>query len=421
MKFIYFQLLIIIISFQTLFSQEIMEVNLEQCYTWADENFPLVQDLDLIKKTTEYSVKNAIKSNLPHLTINGQATHQSAVTSLPFSSPTMNITPLSKDQYKIYSDLFLPLTDRSKTKIQKENLQIEGDIEIAKTEAKLLDLKERIQQIYFGILLLKIQSEQIDLIKKDLDSSIEKTKAGIKNGTSTYANLALLEAESINTSQKQENTQINTKAYIQTLSLITGKNINSEAVFITPKSIQKNDTINRPELNQFNLETEALNLQNKLINKNKIPSVGLFLQSGYGRPALNFLSNNFQWYYLGGIRFSWDISQFYTNKNTLDIIKLNKSKIENQKRIFLLNTQISQNQNNAEIKQLEVNILNDSKILELRKSIKETAKVQLENGIITTLDFINYINAEYNARETLELHKIQLLMLQYKNSIITGN
>ena len=63
----------------------------------------------------------------------------------------------------------------------------------------------------------------------------------------------------------------------------------------------------------------------------------------------------------------------------------------------------------------------DKQIIELRKSVKEASKAKLENGVITTSDYIRDLNAEDVAIQNLDLHRIQLLMTYYSNKITTGN
>ena len=50
----------------------------------------------------------------------------------------------------------------------------------------------------------------------------------------------------------------------------------------------------------------------------------------------------------------------------------------------------------------------DQEILLLRQDITRAAVSKLENGIITSTDYITELNAESQARIQLDLHRIQL-------------
>jgi outer membrane protein TolC len=83
--------------------------------------------------------------------------------------------------------------------------------------------------------------------------------------------------------------------------------------------------------------------------------------------------------------------------------------IDIQKDIFLLNTHITVKQQNSEIEKIEKLLETDRQIVALREKIKQTAVVQLDNGTITTNDYILDLNAENQARLNLAIHELQLL------------
>jgi outer membrane protein TolC len=130
--------------------------------------------------------------------------------------------------------------------------------------------------------------------------------------------------------------------------------------------------------------------------------------------------NDFDWYYIAGIRFTWSLSNLYSYGNESEINELSKLNIDAQTETFLLNTKITTNQQLQEIDKLKKLIDVDKSIIDLRTSIKQSAQAKLENGVITSNDYIRELNAEDNARQNLEIHKIQLLLAQYNYKITTG-
>lgn len=401
------------------FSQE--KLTIDSCYIYARNNYPLIKQYQLIASTKEYSVSNASKSYLPQVNVNGQATYQSDVTKVPISLPNTTIPTLTKDQYKIYGEVIQPLTDMIIIHEQKELIKNNSIVEEEKLEVELYKLKERINQIYFGILLIDAQIKQTELLKKDIQSGIEKTSAAIANGTALKSNLNMLKAELLKAGQRTTELKSNRSGYVKMLSLLINKPIDERTNFETPAVRPVTLTINRPELKLFDAQKNIFSAQDKLINARNIPRLALFFQGGYGKPALNMLNPDFDFYYIGGLRLSWNISAFYTFKKDKGMLLLNRDMLELQRQTFLFNTQLSLTQQQSELKKLQELISSDDEIISLRSSIKKTANTQLENGTITVTDYVSYVNAEDLATQAKLFHQMQLLMTQYSAQNLSGN
>ncbi len=416
-----FVMMFLLMSAVSVLAQSRSTITIEECYTWSKANYPLVSQLDLIEKTTEYNISNAAKGILPQVNINGQATYQSDVTALPIKLPNVDIQSVSKDQYKIYAEIFQPLTNQSIIKTQKELLKAGGEIEKQSLEVSLYQLKERINQIYFGMLLIDKKNQQLEIAKSDLEAAHQKLSAAQKDGIATLTDLQVIEVEKLSVLTIKNENDANRKAFLRMLALLTGKEIDKNTKLLIPLTILVENQIYRPELKLFELQNQALSLQNKQLNNKLIPNAGLFLQAGYGRPALNFLINDFTGYYIGGLKFQWNLSNFYTSKKDKSIIDISKQKIEKQKEVFLLNTKLTMSQQSSEIEKFEKALINDIEIVKLRKAIKETSEVKLSNGIITSTDYVKFLNDLDRANQNLALHEVQYILAQYNHKTTSGN
>lgn len=411
----------IIGAFSYLNAQELPAITLEQCQEWTQQNYPLSKQLDLVQRSKAYNLKNASQGFLPQVSISGQASYQSDVTEVPIELPNSEIPTISKDQYKVYADVYLPLSNRSLIKNQKAQIECAALVEAQEIEVELFKLKERVNQLYLGVLLINDQIQQFQNFEKDITNAIEKTLPAIENGLAIESDLQLLEAERINNEQKIAEQLANKKAYINMLGKLTNQTITTNTKFIIPKLVENEMILNRPELKLFSLQSQSLETKLEQINKRIIPNVGLFLQVGYGRPGLNFLSNGFEAYGIGGLQFSWNLSQLYSSKNDRENLSISQLKIANQKASFLLNTEMTLDQQSEEIQKYQTLLQADQKLIDIRKTIKETAEVQLENGLISALDYLNYINAESKAKQNLAMHKTQLLLAQINLKNTSGN
>jgi outer membrane protein TolC len=402
-------------------AQESPALSIEESYSLARQHYPLLKQLELIAKTEAYSVGNAAKGYLPQLNINGQATYQSEVTTIPISIPGMSIPQVSKDQYKVYGEATQLLFDGGMIRQQQESLKSSSGIETQKVEVELYKLKERINQLFFGILILKEQIRQNELLKKDIQLGISKTTAAIQNGVALKINLDILQAELLKVKQRSTELKFTLKGYAGILGLFINRDLNEQTNYIKPKPAVKVLTILRPELQLYDLQRRSMDVQEKILRAKNLPRFHLFFQSGLGRPALNMLSNKLETFAIGGVRLSWSLTGFYTKREERAVLELNRKNIDLQKETFLLNTNFTLKQQNAELSKLGELLSSDEEIIELRTRTKNTFYAQLTNGIINSNDYLREVNAEDQARQNKILHEVQLLLAQYSLQTTTGN
>lgn len=406
-----------------LFTQAQSPLTIEMCHELARNNYPLIQQKQLIEQSTAYSIANIGSGHLPQISINAQATYQSDVTQVPMAAPGFNIEPLSKDQYKIFGEVSQSLYDGGAIKGQKSLTETKGHVEDQQLEVELYKIKERINQLFFGILLVDEQTAQIELLQKDLERNIKRAEAAVKNGTAFKMSVELLQAENLKATQRMIETQSMREAYITMLGYFINQPLDETTVLTRPTVLTFEDqpVLSRPELTLFNYQRELLGAQYELGKTKTLPRVGLFLQGGYGKPALNQLKNEFDTYYLGGIRLNWSLSGFYNSKRDKQLRDFNLQQVNAQKETFEFNTNLLTTQQKQELNKLNKLIEVDDQIIELRTSIKTTAEAQQENGVITTNDYLRELNAEDQAKQNRLLHEMQLLMALYAYQITIGN
>ena len=397
-------------------------LSLQKAYELAEQNYPLIKQRELIKQTSEYSEENLGKGFLPQINLSGQATYQSAVTQVKLPAPGIFIEPLSKDQYRILGDVNQLIYDGGAIKQQKGIQHLSDEVEQQKIEVELYKLKERINQIFLGVLFLDEQLKQVDLVRSDLNNGVTRVEAQINNGVALKSNLNVLKAELLKTDQRAIEIRSSRKGYIDVLSFFINQtlpeNIRLEKPVVTG-SVLIND-IQRPELKLYSTQEKLLGGQHNMIGSRNKPKASLFFQGGYGRPSLNLFTNDFDFFYTTGLRLNWSIGGFYTEKREKKIIELNQKSIDIQKEVFLFNTNAQLKQQQSEFDKLQKLIATDNDIIDLRIKVKDAAKAQLENGVITANDYLREVNAEDLARQNLITHQIQLLQAQINYQTISG-
>jgi outer membrane protein TolC len=399
-------------------------ITLEQCYQLAEANYPLTRQRALIDQTKEYNVDNIRKGIYPQFLVNGTATYQSDVTkiSLPaIAGSNLKIPEIPKDQYKLYGEVSQTLTDfginREKRTISATDAQIQQE----NLNTELYKLKDRINQLFFGILLIDGQLQQNELSAQDIRTGIARVQASINNGTDFKSSLNKLQAELLTNQKHAIDFRATRKSYTDMLALFLNMPVDENTSLVRPAPPTLTDSINRPELKSFDLQTQSYLEQQRLTRITNYPQLNAFFQGGLGKPnPVNFLSTQVSGYYLTGLRLNWNFGGFYTYHKDKLINKNNQDMVLAQRNTFLFNTTVTLKQQNADIVRYQQLIQADNEIVNLRDSIKQTSAVQLQNGVISANDYLLDINAEALARQDRNLHEIQLLLSEFNHKTTSG-
>lgn len=400
---------------------QVTQLTLQKTYELAQEHYPLVKQKDLLRQTAGLHVENLSKGFLPQVSFNGQATYQSEVTQVSIPIPGISITAPSKDQYKLLADVNQLIYDGGFIKEQKAFQQLNQKTEQQKIEVELYKVKERINQLYLGVLFLDEQLKQVELVKTDIATGLKKTEAMVNNGVAFRSNINLLKAELLKTEQRAIEIQASRKGLLDVMGLFTGEKYDETTVLEKPQlATNSGNDIQRPELKLFTAQQKLFSSQYKLIDAKNKPKASAFWQGGYGRPGLNFLKNDFAFFYTTGLRLNWSLGGLYTQKREKQLTEINQKTIDIQRETFLLNTNTALKQQQAELDKLKLLIEKDMEIIDLRSKVKDAAKAQLENGVITANDYLREVNAEDQSRQSLITHQVQLLQAQINYQTISG-
>ena len=434
-KFLFVLLFAAILSF----AQEQDSMTLNYCHSLAIKNYPLTKQKELFVQKSELAVENLKKNFLPQLYINAQATYQSDVTSIPldFSEmkiemPTPGIAPkitapempeVAKDQYKVSLDINQVIYDGGYVKNQKIIEGVDLLINQQNLDVELYSLKQKINDIYFTLFLLQENKKLIEVAKEEINTQLKKVVSGINNGVILKSNSYALEAEIIKLEQGQIEIENGIITAFKILNEYCGTKFSEASLMILPEQLTSSVSLenNRPELQLFEFQKQKLNASKELISSKTKPKMYGFGQIGYGNPALNMFSDEFDSFYIVGAKISWNIWNWNQNRNDKQIFDIQSKIVDSQKESFAKNITIAGNKNISDISNYELLIEKDIEIIKLRKKIKETAASQLTNGIITSSEYLSELNAETQAKLNLEYHKIQLIKAKINYLTITGN
>ena len=394
---------------------------LEECQQAAEKNYPLIKQYGLIAKTTQLTVKNNQKGWLPQLTASAQATYQSAVTAWPESMQTMyqqmglSMKGLRKDQYKISVDLQQTIYNGGAISSQRNIAQQEGKVEEAQTETNLYQVRRRVNEMYFSLLLLNEQIQLNEDVKVLLQSSEKKLSAMVKGGTAATSDLDNVRAERLSVEQQNENLKQQKLMLQRMLSVFCGLEVNDTQ---KPAPIQIASSVNnRPEIRLYNSQLELTEAKEKALDTQLRPKLGLFAQGFYGYPGLNMFEDmmNRKWSLNGivGIKLSWNISALYTHKNDKARLSAQREMIENAREVFLFNNKLEEIQQSENISRYQTMMKSDDEIIVLRTNVRKAAESKLAHGIIDVISLLREINNENAAKTQQSIHEIDMLKEMY--------
>ena len=403
------------------------QLSIEACYKKAQANYPLIKQYDLIEKTKEYNLSNAAKGYLPQVSFSAQATYQSDVTKIPIDLNAIGLTgveipSVSQDQYKMELALNQTIWDGGAIRSEKQNLRTQAEVDQRDMDVNIYAINERVNQLYFGILLAEAQLEQNKVLQAELQRNCDQVSSYIKNGIANQSDLDALRVDLLKAKQTEAQFVHTKRAYTAMLSQLIGEEIGEQTRLVKPEA-ERPLAIenNRPELGLYQAQIRNLEAQDDRITAGMMPKLGLFVTGGYGKPGLDMFEDKFKTYYIAGVRLSWNLGSLYTRKNDRRKIQTGIHSIETQRETFLFNTSLDVAQRNAAIDKYFDQLKYDDEIIALRGSVKRASEAKMANGTLSGTDLTRDIHAEQSAIQDKILHEIELLMAIYNLKYVTNN
>ncbi|MBR3541768.1 MAG: TolC family protein [Bacteroidales bacterium] len=403
---------------------------LEECQQAAERNYPLISQYGLIEKTTDLTMSNLSKGWLPQVTASAQATYQSDVVAWPDQMQTiyqqmgLDMKGLKKDQYKVGIDVQQMVFDGGAISSQRDIAREQGRVQEAQTEVTMYQVRRRVNEMYFGLLMLDEQIALNNDLQSLLAANEQKLSSMWKRGTASESDYQAVKAERLNVMQQATTLDAQRRAVMRMLSAFCGMevtHVEKPALIALPSQ----DVAQRPELKAIDAQLSLANAQERLLNAALRPRLSLFATGFYGYPGYNMfddmMSHDWSWNGMVGARLSWNLGAFYTHRNDKAKIRLQRDMAETSREVFLFNNRLELIQQNENIEQYRRLMNDDEEIIALRSSVRKAAESKLAHGIIDVNDLVKEINAENAARVQQSMHEIKLLKEVYDMKFTTNN
>ena len=401
---------------------------LEECQQAAERNYPLIAQHDLIARTTQLTVANIQKGWLPQLTATAQATLQNTVISWPeemtelMQQMGIDMKGLAKDQYRVGLDLQQTVFDGGAISAQKRVAREQGAVQQAQLDVDLYRVRQRVNEMYFGLLLLNDQIRLNLDLQEQLAASEKKLTSMVKHGTAAQYDLNNVTAERLNVAQQMTTLESQRRVLTAMLGTFCGIEVNNVT---KPAAVDAADGNNRPELRLIDSQLRLADAQDRALNAALLPRLGVFAQGYYGYPGYNMfkdmMGRNWSWNGMVGARLTWNIGALYTHHNDKAKVQLQREAAQNQREVFLFNNRLEQMQQNEAIDRYRQLMAQDEEIIALRQQVRKAAESKLSHGIIDVNDLVRDINSENAARVQQSIHEIEMLKQMYDLKYTTNN
>lgn len=423
-RFCNLRILILLICLLTGLFTTKAELTIEQCVEKSRQNYPIIKKYGLLEAFREIDLSEINKSWLPKMEMYGRITGQNVVPSYPealsrvLQQMGQDVKGLSRIQYKVGVDINQTIWDGGLSKANRELIKMKEEVQATGLDVELYNVRERVENIFFAILLLDQQIEQNEITANLLDANLEKLRSMFKNGVAMQSDCDMVEAQLLTIRQNIQTARYDRDGLVRTMELFVGESLEG-MVFSTPaKVLIEGAYSERPELTLFDQRVRFNTLSDKFTETTLMPKIGFFAQAYYGYPGFDYFKSmmrrTLSFNIMAGVNVSWNIDSFYHKRNRLHRTILNNEEIENDRELFLFNTRVASERHRFAIEGLKKTIAEDDRIIELRRRVRAAAESQLANGVIDATALLSKISDENIAALTARLHHLEYLQEIYK-------
>ena len=407
------------------------QVTLDACRRMARDMYPVSKQYGLIDQSEQFGLSNAARGWLPKFTFSAQASWQTDAAKFPDALSAMlaemgtEMQGMRQDQYKVALDLSQNIYDGGRSAAEKSVALAQARTDRLEVDVELYELESRVDDIFFGVLLLEAQQKQLQERIDILKENKRRCQVLVDNEMALESDADAVEVELVKANQAMTQLRYSADAYREMLSLLTGQRIEEGSLvmpvdFNTLPAVIRN---NRPELLLLDAKIDYLDAQKRLLRTASKPHFSLFAHGWYGYPGLNMFENmqNSRWSLnaVAGIRALWDVTALFANKEINEQLQNRQQQILLQRDVFDFNNNLLIKQEDREIARLQQTLLDDERIVDLRRSLRRAAENKYENGIVSISDVMTAVTDESLALTAQTLHQIELLKKKYELKHIT--
>lgn len=396
-------------------------LTLDEARELALRHNPASEQVGIQQNITELNLQNLNSGWYPDFSLRGSAQYQSDVTEVDIEAPVpgadIDIPSQPHDRYEIGLNLEQRIYDGGITGIRKEIERRNRETRLQEVEAEQHRLRERVESVYFSVLRLRAQQASLDLLREDIESRKAEIEVARREGAVPASAVDVLSAELIELRQKRLELDARHQSAINVLQELIEMPLDAQVEFVLPEPEAAGEELyfgERPEMALFQAQRDQLESRQRLTATSLRPSVSVFGQAAYSRPGLNLFEDEFQPWFIAGIRARWSIWDWGDQSRQQEVLALQQNMVDTREKEFLRNMRAASQEELAEIDRLQRAMELDEELIELRQRVLNEAESRLDHGAITTTEYLSKLNALHRAELSREQHRIELAQVYVK-------
>ncbi len=412
---------IVILALVLPFMGQAQPLTLDTCVQYAYRNFDYQKQTMAYQQAAELARKNANKGWLPKMVVDGTFTYQNEQITIPLDIPVPGFeapeAPLNINRLVV--NFSQTIYDGSVSSAKKKLEQSKYAIEEEQLEVEKNQLKAKVIGLFMGIQLADESINLLESKKKVLNDRLKVLEGAAKYGGASSVNIKMLKAELLKVEQSMIEARHTRLSLVKSLGQLMGVELPSNQQFVTPNPqvAYENNVDNRPEIKLLNMKVENLELQKGMMTTTRYPKISAFGTLGAGSPGYDIFNDEIAFMGMVGLKLQWNIFDWNYARNEKQILSINQDiAIQQQNRArtqFLVELQKQQ----LEIEKQKQLIAQDEQLVKLRSEVSKIKAAELDQGSITTTDYLFELNAEEEARLNQKMHELKLILakLNYLN------
>jgi outer membrane protein TolC len=376
---------------------------------------PRQRQIALQARAADLRLRNIDAERRPTLSVNGQAQYQSAVTEIPVSVPNLTIPTPPHDTYDAHLGVQQSLYDP--TTAPRRNVERAQLAEAqAQTRTTLFGLRQEVNEAFFTAAVINERLAEVGGAIVDLTARLRETVIKLREGTALPGDTAAIAATLLQREQDRMQLEGSRRAALARLSELVGHPVSDRAVLVVADdsltvaaALDAIDTLRtRPEFAQFAASRARLASQIAVEAAQEKPRVSMFGRMGYGRPGLDMLSRDFQFYWLGGVQVHWAPWTWGTTSRDREINEIQREIVTTNEEAFRRSLRRGVEESMATIARLDSTLALDDRIVSLRERIDTETRAKLREGVVTAAEYVDKSTDLLTARLVRIQHRVEL-------------
>jgi outer membrane protein TolC len=375
---------------------------------------PRVRQLKLEAERTELRLRNISVERLPIVTAEGLAQYQSDVPTPPpflpggqplFIPPNQTYDATLRVEQPLYDPSISPRQAVERAQLAETQARI---------RATLFTLRQEVNDAFFAAALLQ---ERLDVVRtqiKALDVLLGDANARVRERAALPSESASIEARLLQRRQDEAELVADRRAAIARLALLTRRSLADETLTLpdlgpeVARTRQELPALRaRPEYEQFSRTRDRLDMQRSAALAEDRPRISAFGRAGYGKPGLNFIRDEFDAYWLAGLRVQWTPWNWGSTDRERQALALQQQIVEADEAAFTQSVERAVQSDLADLDRLDAIASTDDRIVSLRESVEAETKLRFDERVATVAEYLDRSNELLEARLVRVRHRVE--------------